>query len=341
MGKNKNKQKKNSAKSGDTSTPPPQSSVQADEQSIVQTPAVKTRGVVLIALGHQQYGRMAFNLLMTIRSSDPDMPVTLIHNESSLAHLTQRQRGMFSGLISCHTELYHHDGKLAYVKPKVHAFDLSPYDKTLFLDCDMALMPGKKISALMDELDGKDFTIKNTGSYDIATKQHTGNPQYGYGGWEIARLEELASMYGIKTGNFTQLQGEVFYFEKTETARMIFDFAKAAWDQQKAFLVGGFAGQNMNDELAFIIALGRAGVVAHSNPWVPSYWYLLEGGVNKLNRTTAISNFWLLSAGGHNVPQPIMSFYNDVVAKAHNQIGLRPLFPLKRKIDYLTERKLF
>lgn len=304
-------------------------------------PKEKSCGVLLIALGHQQYGRMAFNLLVSIRAADPDMPVALVHNDTSLSHLTQRQREMFSQLIRCPDELYNHNGGRAYVKPKCWAYDLSPFDKTLFLDADMVLMAGKRISTLMAELSGKDFTIKNTGSYDIETKQHAGNPQYGYGGWETARLHDLASMYDVTAGHFTQLQGEVFYFEKSDVTARVFQYAQQAWTDQRAFLVGGFGGQNMNDELAFIIALAREGICAHSSPWVPSYWYLLEGGPSRLNRTSALNDFWLLSAGGHNVPEPIISFYNDLVGKAHYQMNLRPLFPLKRKIDYLVERKQF
>jgi hypothetical protein len=304
-----------------------------------KTPAPPTRGVLLIAVGNPEYGRMAFNLLLSIRATEPDMAIALVHNHSSITHLNEQQQKLFTHLIECDASLLVHNNKPAYVKPKCWAYDLTPFDQTLFLDADTLLMPERRLSQLMDQLADVDFTIKNTGRYHIASNTHEGNEQYGYGGWENNNLPTLAALYGLEAGIFWQVQGEVFWFKKSKAAEKIFHQAKKAWTHQKAFLKGGFGGQTMNDELAFIIALAYVDYSLHQRPWVPTYWWLLEKG--QLNRREVMDSFWLLSAGGNNVPEKIESFYNDIAKKAAFDTGARIWFKLKRKSTYLQERKLF
>lgn len=56
------------------------------------------QGIILIATGHPYYGRMAYNLALTIKACE-EFPVALVHNDSAIKHLNDSQRGIFDMLI--------------------------------------------------------------------------------------------------------------------------------------------------------------------------------------------------------------------------------------------------
>lgn len=293
----------------------------------------KTKGILLIALGHANYGRLAYNLAVTIKSNNPDIDIALAHNFTSITHLGHEKRSLFSHLINVPKEYYMHDDMFCAVKSKTFANELSPFDCTLFIDSDVAMFPNKDINNLFDELKGIDFTIKNTGYYDCTTGERHDSSIYGYSAELPVLIEKLKPKNKI-----WQIQGEVFYFEKS--ASLFFKHAQTAFTKQSVFLKNGFAGCNMNDELAFIIAMIKTNTDCHQNKWIPSYWSFLEPN-KQHDISNLINQYYFLSVGGHRVPQRIIDIYTAINSKAYKKQNLGAQFKFENKINYLPERLNF
>ena len=56
------------------------------------------RGILLLALGHPQYGRMAANLASAIFHNDRDMPIHLVYSGNALSHLTPYHLALLAAL---------------------------------------------------------------------------------------------------------------------------------------------------------------------------------------------------------------------------------------------------
>lgn len=292
----------------------------------------KSKGILLIALGHANYGRLAYNLAVTIKLNNPNIDIALAHNYTSITHLGHDKRSIFSHLINVPKEYYTHDNKFCAVKTKTYANELSPFYCTLFIDCDVAMFPGKDINLIFNELNGIDFTIKNSGYYDCNTSERHDNSAYSY--W--AEIPLLVNKFKPKS-KIWQVQGEVFYFEKS--AGKLFNHAQNAFNKQEITLSMDFAGCSMNDELAFIIAMIKTNTNCHYDNWKPSYWYFFDK--LNFNITEVISKHYFLSVGGHRVPSNVISLYSAIVGMAYKKQNLGAQFKFENKINYLPERKQF
>ena len=58
-----------------------------------------SKGIILIATGHANYGKMAYNLLNTLKAADASTQVALIHDMAAIAHLREDERKRFDFLI--------------------------------------------------------------------------------------------------------------------------------------------------------------------------------------------------------------------------------------------------
>ena len=55
----------------------------------------KEYGIILLALGHPYYGRMAYNLAMSIKAVDSTVDITLVYTEGAIAHINHRNMWVF------------------------------------------------------------------------------------------------------------------------------------------------------------------------------------------------------------------------------------------------------
>src|SRR5687768_10941291 len=96
------------------------------------------KGIILLATGAPFYGRMAYNLAVTIKAVEP-VSVTVLHKGAGISHLSQKQLSIFDNIIEITDESF---------AAKLCLLDYSPYDRTLYFDADMAWLPVKKPSEL-------------------------------------------------------------------------------------------------------------------------------------------------------------------------------------------------
>lgn len=271
------------------------------------------KGIILIATGHANYGNMAYNLALTIKKVE-QMPIAIIYEGSSLSHLNENQKKIFDFIIELPETFRQGFGT------KLHLDQLTPFDKTLFLDVDM-LWLGRKPSELIDSLEGIGFTCITEGNSDEI------NHKYYF--W--ADPEEIKTAYQVK--KVWQIRSEVMYFEK---GTKIFKKARELKPESKLKTIRKF-GDKIPDELYFNIALALLELDPHQPRWIPAYWSRLHGEVMP-KLSDLFKEYYLLSFGS-NAASPIMKkTYDNVMTVATNKLGLPYLFKLKSKKEWAPGR---
>lgn len=275
------------------------------------------KGIVIVAIGHPEYGRNAFNLAVTIKAVEL-FPVALIYDDTAISHLDSQQISLFDHLIHA-----------PHLKPncsaKLSTYDLSPFDATLVLDADMLWLPRRKPSELFAELEGATFTAISEGDTD--------NPSAEYFFW--AHVDEIREKYNVT--KIHQWRTEVMYFEKGEKAAALFNHALAINKDHGLSYVKDFAG-GLPDELSINIAAAIMGIEPHIANWQPSYWPHMNG--HKVPEFDFLyRNYYVFSVGGNHQTENIKVFYNRIMKAQAPKIGLQHSFPLQSKHTYLPERR--
>lgn len=284
----------------------------------------RIKGIIIFALGHPYYGRLAFNLAVTLKAAG-DIPITVVRTERSLAHLSARQLSVFDNIVDLP------DGVPAGCGAKLWANEIAPYDSTLLLDADMLWLPKKQPFELFEHLAGTSFTAITEGYYDYETGNHNIHPKYFF--W--ADPLEIKQKYKVKADKIYQWRSEVMYFEKG--AGKLFKTA------QKVFLKHGLASHipyatGVADELGINIAAAVHDIHPHVFNWQPSYWHLMGGG-HIPDFQTLYGKWYLMSFGGNTATGASKNMYDRLVKAACYKTGFQHVFALQSKIDYLKERK--
>jgi len=253
-------------------------------------------GIILISTGHPNYGKMAYNLLNTLKAADPSTAVALIHDNKAIAHLPETERRAFDVLIELPS--VYGTGFSA----KLHLDQLTPFEKTLYLDVDMLWISKRKPSELLAELNGVQFTIITEGDSD--------KPNLKYYFW--ADEKEILQNYKIEW--VPQTRSEVMYFEK---GTKVFEKARQLNPERKLLTIRKF-GTLIPDELYFNIAMGILNIKPHVMNWQPAYWARLNG--DRLPEVKDLRNgFYLLSFGSNFVSSTLQKVYdNFMIATSHN-----------------------
>lgn len=266
----------------------------------------------MIAVGHENYLKMAVNLAASIKANDV-CTIHLIH-DGGYAQLGVQEASLFDS-----TALYIHGEKPDYIKPKTELYDLSPFDKTLYLDVDMIFLANKKIGDLFAELNGSEFAIMNQGQEEKCL-------------W--ADTEEIRKLTGTDHPMHV-FYSECLYFEKGAKVKDYFKKVKAAYNKPKIKTVP-FAGSHMPDELAFIIASLQTGVLPHKEHWLPVYWYLRDKKYRHMQPYEL--PFYAYSIGGNVVPEYSKAHYNNLVGYYSRIMGIANPYKVRDKRSYIPSR---
>lgn len=277
------------------------------------------KGIVIIATGAPFYGRMAYNLAVTIKAVE-DFPIAVLHSGAGLSHLSEKQKRIFDSTIEIDTTSF---------ASKLSLYDYSPFDHNLYVDADTAWLQKRKPSDLFKELEGVQFTSITEGYHDFDTGEDKTNLKYHY--WcEPMHAKEKYNL----SGKFYQWRSEVIYFQRGKVAKKVFDDAKKIYARPRVS-AKLFAG-HIPDELAINIATCKNGVEPHQFRWSPSFWHRLHGegvGLPSINE-----NYYLLSVGGNYASGVMKDCYNRLCMAAHRKLGLQYLFTLQSKKSVMTDR---
>jgi hypothetical protein len=274
-------------------------------------PKPEGRGVVFIALGSPQYGRLAANAAASIRFADKDIKIHLVHTAGSITHLTEQHKALFSSMEECPEEFMTKKGKQTFIKAKTCIYDLSPFEETIMMDVDLVMFGGRTISSLFDELTAQcDFTMQNRGFTDLSKEPL--NESYCL--W--CNIKEVKEAYGLTDNRFYMLASEFVYFKRTEENKKFFDLVREIYDNPK--VKGIKFDSDLPDELAYDIASAVLRKYPHQDNKVWIHWFAMEG---KMVWQDIIKNYHGYSVGGNQMPGDVKMRYEQLT-KAH-AISLR------------------
>lgn len=129
------------------------------------------QGVFLVAFGKKGYVQFAYNLADSIKFFNPNIHITLYHDES-IEFLPDHERAIFDNLIPIPTEVKYHNHKIDPPFIKTSVYDVLPYEENLYLDVDALCF--KDIQPLLDELSQlkEDFYCPTYGVYHKSQGDH-------------------------------------------------------------------------------------------------------------------------------------------------------------------------
>lgn len=275
---------------------------------------------MIIAGGHYEYGRMAANLAMTIKSQCNEK-IHLAWHGQALSTIADYMI-FFDSVSEIPNEYLEVRGKINYFKAKTHIYDLSPFEETLFLDADIAMM--RPASQLMDSLKDVEWTIQNRSFINLSDDK---KEKYFW-----ANIAEVKQKY---QGRLYSLHSECVWFKRSEENKIYFEKVKEIYDNPPVNPTK-FNG-DVADELAFGLACNILNKNPHVTPFVPVYWFNLDSK-NGINTWSLREQYYGYSAGGNRWKQFVTDEYNKVCKGAAAELGLKA-FPLVQKIKYCPERK--
>lgn len=276
-------------------------------------------GVLLIAMGHENYIKMAVNLAASIKAQ-AKISIHLVH-DGGYDLLFKEEKELFDSNIIPDGEVWHTNGGTDFIKPKTRMYDLSPFDKTLYLDVDMVWMINRDIWELIKDLNGKSFTVMNEGPEE---RCYWADPS------ELRKVTKSDHPMYV-------FYNELIYFEKGAEVKKYFTRVKRNFDSPKVECKR-FAGSAMPDELAFIMASLQTGIIPHQPNWLPVYWYLRDKKYRHLQPYQLPGNIYGYSIGGNATPEYAKAHYNNIVSHFSNVMGIKRPYKVRDKKSYISER---
>ena len=279
----------------------------------------ESKGIVICVSGHPYYGRMAWNLLQSIKAVEKSCKVAICYNGNVLSHLDEFQIDDFDFVIEMDPSVP------AQTICKLYSSVYSPFDNTLLLDADTLWLPVKKPSDLFNELSSVDFTGITEG------KEGDAHPHYFF--W--ADPGEIREHYEIQSP-IHQYRTEFLYFNRE--GRKVVSRALQIVLTHKLKTVVNFA-HNVPDELGINIAASEMGIEPHRYKWRPSYWPLMHGNHIPMIKTIA-DQYYIMSFGANKTNGVMKSVYNTIMSHACMVTQRKHVFPLYAKIEYNKDRNL-
>jgi hypothetical protein len=277
-----------------------------------------SKGILIQALGHNNYYQMAVALAASIKVNNPNLNICLVTDND----VKDNHVGLFRMIKKPIQKSITNGEKIEYIKAKLYMYDYSPFDETIFLDADQIMIGERDLEKVFNELENIDFTMSNTG---IA----------GFSVW--ANIEEVQNIYGKK--DFWNFHSEFVYFKKSDKVKKFFDTAKKVYADNKIESATKFANATMADELAFQCAAIVTGIYPHKQNWTPNFWYDRADRL-KDKYPYELTDYITYSIGGKTTPQRIKDNYNILAKHYFAILGLSNPYQVVDKMKFLPERKL-
>jgi len=290
-----------------------------------------TKGIIIYALGHSNYYRMAESLAASLicnGTKEDDIKIGVICDNPSLFKFPE----LIDDIIVLPRKKFTQKEKIIFNHATVLIYDLSPYDTTIKLDADMIWIRGRKPSKLFELLHDVDLTFENNG-YD-----------------EIDKADRKRSVWAPpleikKAYNFTgeekcyTIFGEFIYFKKSDENKLFFNTVKSIYHKPKV-ACEGFSNGTFTDELAFQIAIMKTGKYPHQAAFTPIYNLFL--GYKHLQYKYPYqldASYYGYSIGGNATPVWQKQQYNILANHYFSVLGLQNPYQAIHKKSFLPERQ--
>lgn len=159
---------------------------------------IVTKGILLIAFRKPGYGFAAYNMLLSIRKFNRNIPVTLLIDNVAGNYLEPWMLVEFDNIISLSPDDYTHKGIFAPAKVKCEIYKYLPYDETLYLDVDGCAT--QDLQPLIDRLSANDKYFQT----DVVSMGGIGDRiQYSWAPnvaiWEHFKLKDEQIYYSVQS----------------------------------------------------------------------------------------------------------------------------------------------
>lgn len=277
-------------------------------------------GIVLLAINHYHYAKMAVNLAISIKLSNPEVHITLLHDDKILSELIDKELRIFDNFIEIPKELYIYDGKIEYGLVKVNIYFLTPYENTLYIDADSLMMDNKKIDYYFEKIESQSLLFISGRSQVIKD-----NINGSVSGWmPVAHVYNFAE--DLRNKNILiDLQSSVFGYKKNkETDKIIESCVDFYYQLYKSPYRNTIWYNCIADELLFALALCK-----HDNPLEISRHkvaFIFERV--KIKDIFANYNFISYASGTQSVSEKYVNLYNNMIGinASKYKLGTVPYF---------------
>lgn len=283
------------------------------------------RGVIILATGYPYYGRMAYNLAMTIKAIDKSVNITVAHSGNALNHIRNNNLWVFDDVF----EVQEDDNQFSH---KLRLDEYSPYDETLYIDADCIWVNKQSPNILFDKLTDVEFTGITEGFHDFDNPELSEHGKYYF--W--ADVNEIRDKYNL-IGKLYQWRSEFIYFKNTDNISKMFACAQDIYNNASQLKSIKKFADNIPDEIAFNIATNKCNIQPHVYKWQPSYWNRLHNG--NVPSIDELQNYYTFSCGSNVSEGSVKRLYDRVVKASAYKLGLQHVFPLVSKKEALTTRQ--
>jgi hypothetical protein len=281
-------------------------------------------GILLIAVGHKNYTRMASMLAMSIKANGVELPICLAtDNEQVDEHYSQ----YFDSIIDVPEHCLEWRGNTCYIKAKAHMDELTPFEYTLFLDSDIILVNNGMINEFIDSLKSVDFTVKNSGFKNYGDVIDENEVQW-------ANLLEVKEAYGFINEPIWNVHSEFIWWKK---GHKIFKQWVENFENLKVTPID-FAGC-VPDELPLWIAMAQLNIAPHKSPFRPVFWPMDKDGGMLLSELK--KEYCGVSIGGSFIGGQQKDNYDNLCKIYQRMLHLPYIYLAQPKRRWLPERKVY
>ena len=291
-----------------------------------------TKGVLIIATGHPNYIRMAFNLAFSIKFKS-NIPIAVAHSEGLNEHLNDNEKMFIDQFITVPKEYYTHEGNIEHPMVKTRMYDLSPFDQTIYLDADTIFFQERPIDDWFKDLEGQEVSFQCEHKWKMGDEWGclwTSDGSDSNKG--LSQIKEIYSLPDDRT--IYEMQSSFMYFEKGEKAKAFYDTAKEIYIARPFnFFVWA---NGIPDELVFNISTAINEIELKTLPYKPLFFFEYH---NNRDRTHIYNNYYALSMAGNNLSTSVIDIYDTLIKFYYSRIR-KVRFPYlwKNKKQFLPER---
>ncbi len=185
-------------------------------------PIKAEQGVVIVATDGNKHSSMALNLAVSIRANDPFAKIALIYSKTVLNSITSDRSPNYSYstwfdyLIECPVSILDLIQQTHFDQwPQFYLYELSPFQCTLYLDTNSIFYSGKRLTELMDTLQGHEFLLPVFIEKELKRKIKASGIKF-----RSALTDDDNSQV------FNQNQGFFHYFERTTKNEQFFRYTR-------------------------------------------------------------------------------------------------------------------
>lgn len=219
-------------------------------------------GILLIALGNEYYGKLAYNLILSIRKNS-NIPITIYSNGNALNYLINNKSTF--DIVELPKHYYNDKNKVSLCDIKTSLNKLTPYEKTLYLDVDSIIFNNRKIDQIISDLNGNNFVSQ---SIPITDKYYNESSIM-----HQATVSDIQKVFNIDEPKAV-VNSFFVYQEKSEYTEKIFNRANEIYKQlldNKLDLKFTHQYNDIPDELCLTISLTELNHEQLSRLYQPLY----------------------------------------------------------------------